>query len=52
MPVAQIAVNGVSPYFYASVLIAVFVVWAHRANLQRIRAGTEPRFGRPGRIAA
>lgn len=28
------------------VLLAVFVVWSHRANIGRIRRGEEPRFGR------
>ena len=28
--------------------VAAFVLWSHRANLRRLRAGTEPRIGRPG----
>jgi glycerol-3-phosphate acyltransferase PlsY len=52
MPVAQLATVGVTPVFYASLPIAVFVCWAHRANLQRLRAGTEPKFGRPGKVTA
>ncbi|MBM4262634.1 MAG: glycerol-3-phosphate 1-O-acyltransferase PlsY [Deltaproteobacteria bacterium] len=27
------------------VLLAVMIVWRHRGNIQRLRAGTEPRFG-------
>ena len=30
------------------VAVAAFVLWSHRANLRRLRAGTEPRIGRPG----
>lgn len=30
----------------ATVLIAAFVVFTHRANVQRLRAGTEHRFER------
>jgi len=33
--------RGVSPVFDASVIIAVFIAWSHRANIQRLRAGTE-----------
>ncbi len=29
-------------------LLAVWVLWTHRANLARLRAGTEPRIGRGG----
>ncbi|HOX53778.1 MAG TPA: glycerol-3-phosphate acyltransferase, partial [Fibrobacteria bacterium] len=29
-------------------VVAVFVVWKHRANIQRLRAGTEYRFGSRG----
>ena len=32
----------------AGVAVAAFVLWSHRANLRRLRAGTEPRIGRPG----
>jgi glycerol-3-phosphate acyltransferase PlsY len=35
-----------SPLFLVSVLTLVFVFWTHRANIQRLRAGTEYRFGR------
>jgi glycerol-3-phosphate acyltransferase PlsY len=50
MPVAQLATAGVTPVFYASLAIAVLVCWAHRANITRLRAGTEPKFGRPGKV--
>jgi glycerol-3-phosphate acyltransferase PlsY len=33
-----------SPVFIASVIIAVFVFWTHRANIARLRRGEEHRF--------
>ena len=36
--------DGTSPVFVASCLIALFVVWTHRANIGRLRRGDEPRF--------
>ena len=35
-----------TPLFYVSLLTTVFVFWTHRANIERLRAGTEYRFGR------
>jgi glycerol-3-phosphate acyltransferase PlsY len=35
-----------SPLFAVGALTTVFVFWTHRANIQRLRAGTEYRFGR------
>jgi acyl phosphate:glycerol-3-phosphate acyltransferase len=35
-----------SPLFYVSLLTCGFVFWTHRANIQRLRAGTEYRFGK------
>ena len=37
-----------SPLFVISVLVAVFVFWTHRANIQRLRKGEEHRFGKRG----
>ncbi len=34
------------PLFIFTVIIAILAVWKHRANLQRLRAGTEHRFTR------
>lgn len=34
-----------SPLFAISVLLTIFVFWTHRANIQRLRAGQEHRFG-------
>ncbi|MCE9602450.1 MAG: glycerol-3-phosphate 1-O-acyltransferase PlsY [Gemmatimonadetes bacterium] len=48
LPIAVAFTLGAdSPVFAASCLIALFVVWMHRANIQRIRAGTEPRLTSP-----
>lgn len=33
-----------SPVFIASVIVAVFVFWTHRANIARLRRGEEHRF--------
>lgn len=33
------------PYMAVSVLLAGLVVWTHRANIKRLRAGTEPKVG-------
>src|SRR5690349_14532102 len=47
LPVAIAILVGLrSPLFAVSVLVAVFVVWTHRANIARLRRGEEPRFGR------
>lgn len=35
-----------SPLFAVSVVTTVFVFWTHRANIERLRGGTEYRFGR------
>jgi glycerol-3-phosphate acyltransferase PlsY len=35
-----------SPVFIASVIIAVFVFWTHRANIARLRRGEEHRFAK------
>ncbi|HUO51754.1 MAG TPA: glycerol-3-phosphate 1-O-acyltransferase PlsY [Gemmatimonadaceae bacterium] len=35
-----------SPLFPGAAAVAAFVVWTHRANLERLRAGREPRIGR------
>jgi len=44
-----LTVGARSPLFVISVLLTVFVFWTHRANLQRLRAGQEHRFGnKPG----
>lgn len=37
-----------SPLFAISVVVALFVFWTHRANIARLRAGEEHRFGKKG----
>jgi glycerol-3-phosphate acyltransferase PlsY len=37
-----------SPLFMVCAAIALFVFWTHRANIQRLRQGTENRFGKRG----
>lgn len=34
---------------YVATPLAVFIVWKHRANIRRLREGTENRFGKRGR---
>lgn len=47
LPVLLAASDGLrSPTFAVSLVTAVFVFWTHRANIERLRAGTEYRFGR------
>lgn len=36
----------VLPYLAVTLVLAALVVWKHRANIGRLRAGTEPRVGR------
>ncbi|HEY6089752.1 MAG TPA: glycerol-3-phosphate acyltransferase, partial [Gemmatimonadaceae bacterium] len=46
LPVAILALyrEPRSPVFIASVVIASFVFWTHRANIERLRRGEEHRF--------
>ncbi|MFO0784102.1 MAG: glycerol-3-phosphate 1-O-acyltransferase PlsY [Phycisphaerales bacterium] len=37
------ALQPIVPSLVVSVLVAVLVIWKHRSNIARIRAGTEPR---------
>jgi glycerol-3-phosphate acyltransferase PlsY len=47
LPVLLAAGRGAdTPVFYVSLLMAAFVFWTHRANIKRLREGTEFRFGR------
>ena len=49
LPVLLAVSSGVrSPLFTVAVITAVFVFWTHRANIRRLRDGTEYRFGRAG----
>ena len=40
------------PFIVIHIVIALALVWFHRANIQRLRAGTENRFGKRGNTAA
>ena len=33
--------HGITPVFDVSIAVALFIFWSHRANIQRLRAGTE-----------
>jgi glycerol-3-phosphate acyltransferase PlsY len=46
LPLLLFIRDGVSPLFIVCVSIAVFVFWTHRPNIQRLRQGTENRFGK------
>lgn len=41
--------TGGTPLLITVVLVAAFVFWTHRANIARLRAGTEHRFGKRGK---
>ena len=45
LPIVLLVTRGVqSPLFVVSILLAVFVVWTHRANVGRLRRGEESKF--------
>lgn len=47
LPVLLFVRGGLtSPLTIVSLLVCAFVFWSHRANIQRLRSGTEHRFGR------
>lgn len=49
LPVLLLIRDGAgSPLFLVCAVIAVFVFWTHRANIERLRQGTENRFGKRG----
>lgn len=51
--VVAVAVRGTggAPLLATVSLVAAFVFWTHRANIERLRAGTEHRFGKRGKVA-
>ncbi len=51
--VVAVAIRGTgsTPLLVTVSLIAAFVFWTHRANITRLRAGTEHRFGKRGKLA-
>jgi glycerol-3-phosphate acyltransferase PlsY len=49
LPVLLLIRDGArSPLFIVCAIVAVFVFWTHRANIDRLRQGTENRFGKRG----
>ena len=52
--VCAVAIRGTggAPLLITVTLVALFVFWAHRANIERLRAGTEHRFGKRGKTKA
>ena len=47
LPVALAIIEGLdSPLLPVSGIVAVFVIWTHRANIARLRRGEENRFGK------
>ncbi len=40
----RLTTDGAGPTFWASVVLALLIVFAHRANIKRLLAGTENRF--------
>lgn len=50
LPILLAATVGThSPLFAISIAVALFVFWTHRANIARLRAGEEHRFGKKAR---
>ncbi len=44
LPVLVFYFHGFGPVFYMTCVISVFVIWKHRANIQRLLDGTESKF--------
>jgi acyl phosphate:glycerol-3-phosphate acyltransferase len=49
LPVAAWWQVGISPIFWFTIALSSLVIWRHRSNIQRLRAGTENRFTRKGK---
>ena len=49
--VCAVAIRGTggTPLLITVTLVALFVFWTHRANIERLRAGSEHRFGKRGK---
>jgi glycerol-3-phosphate acyltransferase PlsY len=50
LPLVILGVQGAGPVLYLALALSVFVVYAHRANIGRLRRGEEHRFRRKARI--
>jgi len=44
-PILTAFYKGIGDYFYLSLFMAVLVIYRHRANIERLIKGTEPRLG-------
>ena len=44
-PIVMYVLHAPWPYTAYGVLALAFVLWRHRANIERLRAGTEPKIG-------
>lgn len=52
-PRTNLDISEIMPFLSVSVLLAGLVVWTHRSNIRRLKAGTEPRLGQaPRQVAA
>ena len=51
VPIVIAVRHGPTPLLWLTLGLAVFVVWAHRANIRRLIAGREHRFGRRAKEA-
>lgn len=47
-PIFLVLSSGVSPYFWASLIICVFAFWRHRTNIVKIAQGKENKLGSKG----
>ena len=46
LPAALVVTRGIrDPLSIICIVIALFVIWLHRGNIARLRAGTEPKIG-------
>jgi glycerol-3-phosphate acyltransferase PlsY len=52
VPVVVGVLQGTGPVFWLCLVLAGFIVWVHRGNIARLRAGTENRFNTRGREVA
>lgn len=50
--VGSLVARGDAALVILSWIVGLFVIWKHRSNMERLRAGTEFRFGRKGADAA
>ncbi len=51
-PEGVVRVSHMVPFLVLAVLLAALVIWAHRGNIARLRAGTERRLGQSASPAA